>query len=519
MEIGLSYARASQDRTGEELSVARQHEDQRKLASGRGIRLAAEVTDNDVSAAGKRKRPGFERALEMVGAGEVSVIIATDMSRLTRGKAQDEARLLEMGLETGLKLMFVRAPDLDLSTAAGRLTASILIAAARHEIEQKSERQKRAAVQAAEAGKRIGGRRPFGYEDDGTTIRENEAEAIRWAFREVLAGLPLAAVAREWNGRGLTTPQYAYAHGCDGTCASNVKPRACPQRRQDRPSTWTAQTAGPVLLNPRYAGFRVHVTDEIRKRYSDPRKARIAAIVGPAEWPALIDENTWRAAVAVLTDPGRAKPAKLGQRMMTGEGLCGVCDATVHASGAAAPRGVRSYPMYRCSASTGHVGRMADPVDWFVGEVVIARMARPDAGDLLRPAVDRPGADEVGQQLLALRTRRREVLSLVKDGLFTAAEARSEVADLDRQIGEAEASLADTGRASVLGPLVAAEGVDEVRAAWEAMDNDRKRAVIGALMTVRLLPPGRGVRLGRTVPEWEANAERIRDSLLILWHD
>jgi site-specific DNA recombinase len=175
----ISYSRASQDRTGEELSVERQSADQRALAAARGWELVAEIRDNDVSAAGKRKRPGFEQALAMVSAREAQLIVATDMSRLTRGKARDEVRLLELGLETGLRLAFVRAPDLDLSTAAGRLTASILIAAARHEIEQKSERQKRAVQQAAEQGRWTGGRRPFGFESDGMTVREDEAQAIR----------------------------------------------------------------------------------------------------------------------------------------------------------------------------------------------------------------------------------------------------------------------------------------------------------------------------------------------------
>lgn len=495
--------------------MSRQHEDHRKLARQREVQIT-EVTDNDVSAAGRRKRPGFERALEMVRAGEVSVIIATDMSRLTRGKAMDEARLLELGVETGLKLLFVRAPDLDLGTAAGRLTASILIAAARHEIEQKSERQKRAAVQAAEQGRRIGGRRPFGYETDGMTERPAEAEAVREAYRLLLAGMPVGTIARGWNQAGLVTPQNAFTHGCEGKCAPTVKPRGCPDRRTDQPSPWVAQTLRPLLLNPRYAGLRSHVTEEIRKRYPDPRAARIAGIVGPASWPGLVDETTWRAAVALLTNPSRARPARTGQRMLTGEALCGVCDATMHAGGAT-HTGRESYPMYRCSGSTGHVSRAAGPADWFVGEVVIARMARPDAADLLA-ARSRPDLGEVRQRVLALRTQRRSVLSLVKEGIFTAAEARSEVADLDRQITAAEASLVDAKRVEALEPLTKAKGLKAVRAAWEGMDNDRRRAAIGTLMTVRLLSPGRGARFGKTAESWEAHAERIAASVDIRWH-
>ena len=51
----------------------------------------------------------------------------------------------------------------------------------------------------------MGGRRPFGFELD-MTIRENEAAAIRQAYRHVLAGVPLGEIARNWNEAGFCTP-------------------------------------------------------------------------------------------------------------------------------------------------------------------------------------------------------------------------------------------------------------------------------------------------------------------------
>lgn len=524
MEASISYARASVDRTGQELSVDRQRSDQRKLVRRRGARLAHEITDNDVSANGSRKRPGFEQVLDLVRSGKADVIVATDMSRLTRGKAYDEARLLELGLDTGLKLWFVRAPDLDLSTAAGRLTASILIAAARHEIEQKSERQRRAAEQAAEQGRRIGGRRPFGYDATGMVPDEAEAAAVRWAYETLLAGTGLGAVAREWNRRGLFTPQHGYSHGCGGACAPKARPLACPHRLSDRPSTWIAQTVRPVILNPRYAGLRSHVTEAVRKAHPDPRAARIAGIVGPARWPGIVTEATWRAAVTLLTAPGRTRPPRSGAAVLTGEALCGVCDATVHGGAAPAKRGKTGYRTYRCTAALGHLGRAAEPVEWFVGEVVIERLARPDAVDLLAKP-NRPNAKETDRKLVTLRGARRNVLSLVRDGTFSAAEARSETATLDAQIAQLEAELADSARVDVLGPLVrAAQGQPEdqraakVRAVWETMDVDRRRTVIGLLMTVRLRPPGRGVRLGQTVEAWTRGAEKLAASIEVDWN-
>lgn len=473
-DAAISYTRASVDRLGEELSVTRQAEDQRALAKQRNLRIVEEIPDNDVSAAGRKKRPGFEKTLAAVRDGRARTIIATDMTRLTRGKAGDELRLLELGLDTGLKLVFVRAPDLDLSTAAGRLTASILIAAARHEIEQKSERQKRAAIQAAEQGRRIGGRRPFGYEPDGVTLRESEAAALRKAYDDVLHGVPLGRIAREWNDAGLLTPQAT---------------------RDGAPSRWSAQTVGPCLLNPRYAGLRSHASEALRSRMH-PTRARIQGIVGKAVWPGVVGEETWRAVAAVLTDPSRANPGRTGRRLLTGVAHCGAevapgrrCGAFVHAG--ANPQ---KQPTYRCTATLGHVGRRADPVDDYVGFRVVERLSRADARDLLVVEDDRPDVPVLRTELAALRQRRRHLVALLTDGTFTEAEVRGKAGQLAQQIAENEAALADAGRVSTLGPLIDAA---DTEAAWDALDVDRQRAVVDELMTVTLLPPGRGTRTFR----------------------
>jgi site-specific DNA recombinase len=474
----ISYARASMDRTGEELSVDRQVEDQRTLARVRGWSIVREIIDNDVSASGKRRRPGFEQALEAVRRGDAQMIVSTDMSRLTRGKARDEVRLLELGVETGLLLSFVRAPDLDLSTAAGRLTASILIAAARHEIEQKSERQRRASRQAAEQGRRVGGRRPFGYgkvvgTDPGTgkpvrdynALIDDEAKALRDAYDAVLHGVSLGRIARDWNDRGLHTPQ---------------------ETRDGQPSLWNAQTVRPVLLNPRYAGLRHHVDEKLRRSML-PTKARLAGIVGPAQWPPVVDETVWRAVVSILTAPDRARQGSLDRRLLTGVALCGVCGATVH--GGANPQ---HQPTYRCSAAYGHVGRRSEPVDEYVEEGTVRWLGRADAA--LPPEDDTSGVVELRTEMGALRARLNEQAALHAAGDIDTAQLRAGSALLRRRLEETEAQVAAAGRASIVAPLL---GAGDVRAQWAALDLDRRRAIIDQIWVVRLLPPGRGTRTFR----------------------
>jgi site-specific DNA recombinase len=113
-------------------------------------------------------------------------VISWDMTRLTRN-LRDLVRIIENGERHKTMLAFVRGDSHDLSTPNGRMLAGILASVARQEIEQKADRQRAATRQAAEQGRWIGGRRPFGYEADGVTIREDEATAIRRSYEDVLA--------------------------------------------------------------------------------------------------------------------------------------------------------------------------------------------------------------------------------------------------------------------------------------------------------------------------------------------
>ncbi|MGI5144838.1 recombinase family protein [Plantactinospora sp. CA-294935] len=464
------YLRQSQDRTGEELGISRQREDTRKLAKLRGWAVVAEHVDNDVSASGKRRRPGFEAALQAIQSGQARCLVAWDMTRLTRN-ARDRLRLLEAGKQHNITVAFVRGTDLDLGTPAARLTADILGSVAQHEIEQKSDRQRRAALQAAEQGRRIGGRRPFGYEADGMTIRESEARAIRKAYDDVLAGVPLGRIAAGWNALGLTTPQ---------------------TKRDGSPSPWTAQSVRPVLLNPRYAGLRSHVTEAIREAM-DPRKARLKGIVGAAAWEGLVSEETWRAAVELITDPSRANPARSARGLLTGVALCGVCEATVHRGAAPARRGREGHTTYRCRAAYGHVGRASEPVDLYVMDLVIDRLSRPDAALLLADE-SKPDTAALRREARALRVRLDGLATLLAEEVLTELGVRRESRKLRDRLARVEAEMANAGRLEILGPLVRA---DDVQAAVLSLDTDRLRTVVNVLMVVKVMPAGRGARIFR----------------------
>jgi site-specific DNA recombinase len=483
VKIGI-YLRMSQDRTGEELGLARQREDCRALTQVRGWDAVREYPDNDVSAAGGKRRPRFEELLADVEAGVIEGVVAWSMDRLMRN-SRDRIRLLELGKTRGLMVALVRGNDLNLSTPAGRLTADILGAVAQSEVEIKSDRQRRASAQAAAAGRRVGGRRPFGFEPDGITLRPAEAAALRHGYDQILHGVPVAAVARSLNDAGLHTPQLSrrWQHGPECLCPQPGdldSAEECPDRT--KVSRWAGQTLRVTLQNPRYAGIRAVSRGTGRWKEWEH--------IAPAVWPAIVDEDVWRAVQGVLGDPARSSPGRNGQRLLTGTARCGVCGSTVQAGGTSRAASDLGYYTYRCKASAGHIARRGDVVDEYVSAVVVGRLSRPDAADLLLDH-DRPDAGELQSRAQALRLRLDGLASLYSEGVLSAEGVRTESARLRESLATVEAAMADAGRAPVLAPLVTAE---DVQVAWDELGTDRQRMVIDLLMEIRLQPPGRGKR-------------------------
>lgn len=448
----IIYVRISSDRTGEAAGVERQRLDCEKLATERGWTITATETDNDISATGGRRRPGFERVLASVQDGTAQIVVAWALDRLQRNK-RDELRLYELCQAHGVRLALVNGSDIDFSNAAGLYVADMLGATARFEVNMKSDRQRRAQEQAAQAGKRSGGRRPFGYDADGMTIRENEAAMIRTGYADLLAGSSIGSIARTWNAAGFHTAQPRRKAGHEG-----------------EPSPWANSSVRDVLKNPRYAGRRRHKGQE----------------VAAAVWPAIIEEETFRAAEAILNDPARRTAPNAGRALLSGIARCGICGATVHAGGAARP-GVRNY---RCSGSTGHVSRMAEPVEEYVSAIILARLARDDARQLLVNQ-DRPDIPALRQQTNTLRAKldnlavdyAEDRITWSQMGIITE-RTRARLADLENQ-------MAHAGRTDILGPLITATDPENY---WLTMGTDRQRLVIDLLATVTIYPPGRGVR-------------------------
>jgi len=199
----FTYARQSKDH---DAGIGRQQQDADQLADRRGYVIPDDgrFADNDVSASKlTRKRPDYERMMARIRAGECDVLIITYMDRLYRQPIELE-NIIPVIEKAGVLVATVYEGDMDLRTDTGQLQARVKVAFARAEVMRKANRQKRANLERAQKGDRTPhGIRPFGYQDDRITPREDEAEAIRWAARHVLAGGSVSAILREWTKMGV----------------------------------------------------------------------------------------------------------------------------------------------------------------------------------------------------------------------------------------------------------------------------------------------------------------------------
>ena len=460
------YCRISQDRTGAGLGVDRQREDCEKLAERNGWEIVETYVDNDVSAYKKgKKRPGYQRMLDDLDQGVATIVVAWHTDRLHRSPVELEG-YIDVCERRGVSTHTVQAGELDLATSSGRMTARILGAVARQESEHKGERVARARRQKALAGEWMGGIRPFGWGvptgETRTVVDKKTGEERQEPVYDWLKAVPEEAEAlRLWTDEILS----------GGSIRSLVKWCADKGVTTTRGNSVTHQDMRDMLIRPRNAGIAVYRGEE----------------VGRGKWEPIVDEAKYRAVCAILSDPSRttnrgAQPKWVGSLLyLCGREACGT-GMTVTMSGG------RQYPSYRCP--TGHGGgRRAEIVDQYVEDVIVERLSREDAHDLLLPGPEDVDVAALQAESEEIRRRMTDLAAMFGSGRI-GMEAFTTGTDTAR--GQLEGVTQQLARAATRDPLVDLVGAKDVRKAWKALDLERKRNVLRALVEVTLLTPRQG---------------------------
>jgi site-specific DNA recombinase len=210
---------------------------------------AAHVDNNRSAWKRDRKRPGWDALLASIQSGAVSHVIAYHPDRMMRQPA-DLEELLRLADEHHVTL-HGQAGGRDLSDPDDRFFLRLEVAHACRSSDDTSRRVRDGLTDRAASGKPHTGKRRFGYDASGTVIIQEEAEIIRWVFRQYLKGKTVYWLMTQLNRRGIAT-----THG----------------------KKWQHYTVRSLLDSHHVAGLRVYRGQEI----------------GPGTWPAIIDQGMFR---------------------------------------------------------------------------------------------------------------------------------------------------------------------------------------------------------------------------------
>lgn len=434
------YARISEDTNGSRLGVARQEADCRQLAGRLNWNIVRVYTDNDISAFGGKVRPAYRQLLADLAAGAVDGLIVWHPDRLHRSPLELE-EFISLIENTGAQVQSVTAGERDLTTPTGRLHARIEGAVARHESEHKSERIRRKHLELAENGALSGGgRRPFGYEADRVTVRPDEADHVRKAVSDVLAGSSVRSVTLRWNTQGVPSVTGG---------------------------PWSPTTVKRLLCSARIAGQREH-------------HGRVSAV---AAWPAIITPSESTRLRSLLNEPSRRRNGAGSARsyLLSGMVFCGGCGTRLTARPVV--RKGHRYPRFSCVVDRGgcnRVGIGAAPLDDLITEAALQRL---DGPELANAVARRRGAEHgvtdletalaEDQAALEELTRDRYVDRTLTAAMFAAARGPLEQRIVDNRAKLAAVTVASnvqlpTGRV--------------LRDRWPDLDLEQRRAVLGQIL-------------------------------------
>lgn len=465
------YARQSKEN---DEGIERQLRRARLTVESRGWDIAVEYSDNDVSASKPRgPKSDWSAMLAAAEAGAFTHVVAVDLDRLVRSQA-DLIRLME------LKLAVVTVDgEIDLSTADGEFRASLGASLARFEVRRKAERTRRANEDRRLKGKLTPGRRLYGYESDGTTVRESEAVVVRRVYQAVAGGRSVYGIAKALRDEGVP-----FTTG--------------------KVESWRPGRIRDMVFNRRYSGqvFAPVCGGDAVKPSQRARQRQDAAAWVPGNVPAVVDDATAERARAVLSDPTRrTTPGPARRHLLSGIVVCGECGAGLKAV----------HGDYRCSAASAHPTIRATTLEAFVTTEVVYAMAAGGPG-IVRGAADASGLTAAVAAYRVNEARQAEVQDRERAGLLSKAVVVSELMalkeerdalteTLERLRTEQSAAGVLVGLASELldglpGAYAAlgrqGAGIRErVAARFAALDLDQRREVVRAAVAVQV-DRGRG---------------------------
>lgn len=498
------YDRVSQDKRRDRRSVGQQDVDNTAVCVDNGWTIGGRYVDNDRSASRfeTKDRPDWERLVADLTARKLTIIVLWEVSRGER-ELEMWARLLNTCRQEGV-LIHITSHDrtYDVRKARDWKTLAEEGVAAAYSSEETSGRAQRDARHQAAKGK-AGGRIAYGYRREydqrtGELLRQIPDEVPTAAFSRACVN-PQVWIQVEIYTRAGIVREIARRF-LDGQTefriAKDLNDRGIPTKEK-RPTGWWPEHVRTLITRPVYASKRIHQ----------------GAVIADAEWPPLLAvgreeaERIHYELVALLTAPERRMQRSNAIRhLLSGIVVCGVCRHPLRVAPLAS--GNHTYRCRRPGVGKGkgyHVACAAGPLEAFVVEVILGRLARPDAAELFTSS---EASSAVMRDLLADVGAKRAHLQTYYDRAteLSAAALAAVEAQLLPQIAAAEERVKRATFAPMVGDLAGLSRL-ELEAEWERRDLPQQREVVrGVASLIEVLPVGKaGMR------------KDLKDSVRITW--
>lgn len=460
--VAFVYARISLAR--DDLATKRQVDACKQLCAARGWKVAGVYVDESVSAYSGKTRPEFERMVQDAAAhGGELVIVSWDLDRLVR-RVREVGRLIDLYTEHHVPFVTVTG-GVDMTSAAGKLIATILTAVAEMESEHKAERLRARFEQEREAGRPHWIFRPFGFELGGAH-RDDEAELLRQMYDWVNRGDTLAAIVKRLHELDVRQPE-----------------RTMKGVTQAKP--FTTNALRDLLRAERNVGLLRSKTD---------------GSVRPGAWEAIVDVETFDRAQQMLDGlVARYDLTRKHEYLLRSHVICGTCGKLMYAQ-PRTQRGVqRNLYLCRKYAATGQDGCgmsvTVERVDAIVRDHVLDVLDDPKNRERIVTHDDANGdAAALLDTISETQRAREQLVELIGDGLISQSDARAKLEALNERAERARAKLARTASSSTIVELP-----DDLRAGWDALPLATRRTIVQGVIEPVVIGPC--VKAGRIFDE------------------
>ncbi|WP_226351347.1 recombinase family protein [Pseudonocardia sp. ICBG601] len=406
---------------------------------------------------GRVHRAKFDELCAGITSGAITHVIAYDSDRIMRDPHDGET-FIDACDGRNVHIDTLQSGKYKIATPDDRLMTRMVVAMNAREIEKLRERTKRGLAARADAGLPHGGPRSFGFQAGNIHHDAVEADAIRSATRQVLAGSSLRSITIEWNKAGLRTAGAA-------------------------PGSWTPGTLRGMLLNPRNAGLMT-------------RDGSISAV--KPQWEPIITYEDWSSMHAILNEPSRRTNVGAPPRWLLSNIAHCACGGRLRVKGSGCNRSKTTCPRYECRRYTHeypadghrapgpHSSTRAEALDEFVSDKLVRAYHEAGVGFPQPRAVF--NAESLTERRAEIQNKREELKSLWRTSVITADELTVELAMLDRRLEQEPATMIqETPERNAT--------LDELFTEWSELPLDQRRQIVKDSASVKVLATGRGRRV------------------------